>query len=191
MDLERLARSYETEQGELAGAKFVERRLSQLDGCFEDADAFQRAKEKGDPVVYKVGSVEPSDGAGDLHYGLGVLYPGRVGEEYFMTKGHLHAIREAAEVYIGLRGEGFMLLEHETTGESRLEPLGAGKVVYVPGHWAHRTMNTGSEPLTYFGVYPANAGHDYGVIAERNFRKVLVAGPDGPVLKDRAGIDTL
>jgi glucose-6-phosphate isomerase len=78
-----------------------------------------------------------------------------------------------------------MLLEDEQTSESRLEPLGAGKVVYVPGHTAHRTMNTGNEPLTYFGVYPAYAGHDYGAIAERNFRKILVEVDGKAVLKDR------
>jgi len=78
-----------------------------------------------------------------------------------------------------------MLLEDEGTGASRLEPLGAGQIVYVPGHTAHRTMNTGSEPLTYFGVYPANAGHDYGAIAERNFHKILVEENGQPTLKDR------
>ncbi len=130
-------------------------------------------------------AVEPADGAGDLHYGLGVLYPGKVGNEYFLTKGHLHSRREAAEVYIGLAGEGRMLLEDEATGESRLEPFGAGKVVYVPGHTAHRTMNTGDVPLTYFGVFPSDAGHDYGAIAERNFLKVVVEENGVPVLRDR------
>jgi glucose-6-phosphate isomerase len=32
---------------------------------------------------------------------LGVLMPGKVGAEYFMTKGHIHAWRPAAEVYLG------------------------------------------------------------------------------------------
>ena len=31
-------------------------------------------------------------------------------------------------------------------------------------------MNTGNVPLTYLGVYPAKAGHDYAAIAGRNFR---------------------
>ena len=40
-----------------------------------------------------------------------------------MTKGHLHAWREAAEFYIGLSGEGVMLLEDEASGESRMVSL--------------------------------------------------------------------
>jgi glucose-6-phosphate isomerase len=180
-----LTQSYDPQSATMDGGAVVERRLSQLTGCFADEAAFAASVEQEDVVVYRVTAIEPADSSGDLHYGLGVIYPGKVGNEYFLTKGHLHATREAAEVYIGLSGSGFMLLEDEQTGESRLEPLGAGKVVYVPGHTAHRTMNTGNEPLTYFGVYPANAGHDYGAIAERNFRKILVEVDGQAVLKDR------
>ncbi len=162
------------ERGVIAGAPVVRRGLSDLRGCFADAAAYDAALALGDPPLYTVSSVEAGGGGGDLHYGLGVLYPGRIGDEYFMTKGHLHSRREAAEVYIGLRGEGCMLLEDEMTGECRIEPLGAGRVVYVPGHAAHRTINTGDVALVYIGVYPADAGHDYGAIAERNFRMVVV-----------------
>ena len=45
-------------------------------------------------------------------------------------------------------------------------PLTPESAVYVPGHTAHRTINTGDMPLTYLGIYPARAGHDYGVIAD-------------------------
>jgi len=105
--------------------------------------------------------------------------------EYFMTKGHLHARREAAEFYIGLQGEGVMLLENEATGESCMLPLRPNQAVYVPGRTAHRTMNTGSGPLTYLGVYPANAGHDYSAIARRNFRRLVVARDGQPVMVER------
>lgn len=170
---------------QLTGGKEVVRRLSDLAGCFTDPQACQAALAAENPVVYRVIAVEPASGPGDLHYGLGILYAGRVGNEYFLTKGHLHQTREASEVYIGQSGEGLMLLEDEHTGESRIEPLGAGQIVYVPGHTAHRTVNTGSEPLTYFGIYPANAGHDYGAIAKRNFRKVVIEENGRPVMKDR------
>ena len=81
-----------------------------------------------------------------------------------------------------------MLLEEENSGESRLVPLGAHQAVYVPGHTAHRTINIGAEPLVYLGVYPARAGHDYGVIAKRNFRKVVIEREGQPVLLDRAHV---
>lgn len=180
-----LSRHYDPDAGVLSGGKEVRRHLSDVRSAFSDSEAVDRLLEKEDPLLYQVMGIEPGDGPGDLHYGLGILYPGTVGGEYFLTKGHYHETREAAEVYIGLKGRGCMLLEDESTGESRLEPLGEGQVVYVPGHTAHRTMNTGTEPLTYFGVYPANAGHDYGALAERNFRKVVVERDGAPVLIDR------
>ena len=169
----------------LAGGAEVVRRLSDLEGCFSDPEAYRAALAQDNPVLYRVIAVEPGNGAGDLHFGLGVLYPGKIGAEYYLTKGHYHRTREAAEVYIGQGGEGLMLLEDERTGESRVEALGAGRIVYVPGYTAHRTMNTGTEPLTYFGVYPANAGHDYGAIAARNFLKIVVEESGRPVMKDR------
>lgn len=183
--MEQLAHHYNAMTADMEGGSVVERRLSDLRGCFYDTDAYEAVLAKDDPLLYRVTALEPASGAGDLHYGLGILYPGKIGDEYYLTKGHLHRTREAAEVYIGLTGQGMMLLEDEQIGESRLEPLGQGQVLYVPGHTAHRTMNTGSSPLTYFGVYPANAGHDYGIIAERNFLKILVEQHGRPVLQDR------
>jgi len=183
--IQQLMQEYNPVTGELNGGTVVERRLSQLSGCFADEAAYRKALESDDPLLYRVTAIEPGHAEGDLHYGIGVLYPGKIGDEYYLTKGHYHTWREAAEVYIGLSGEGAMLLEDEASGESRLEPLGAGKIVYVPGHTAHRTMNTGSEPLTYIGVYPSKAGHDYGAIAERNFYKILVEQDGKPELMDR------
>lgn len=182
----KLMENYDPVAGTLTGGKEVVRKLSDLRGSFADEAAYEAALSQDDPVLYRVVAVEPGNGAGDLHYGLGILFPGKIANEYYLTKGHLHSTREAAEVYIGLSGEGMMLLEDEASGESRLEPLGEGKVVYVPGHTAHRTMNTGTEPLTYFGIYPANAGHDYGVIAKRNFLKILVERDGKPTLLDRS-----
>lgn len=183
--IQSLSERFDIHDFRLTGGKEVVRRLSDLEGCFEDPKAFQSALALGNPIVYRVIAVEPASGPGDLHYGLGILYAGKVGNEYFLTKGHLHQTRESAEVYIGQSGEGLMLLEDEHTGESRIAPLGMGQIVYVPGHTAHRTMNIGCEPLTYFGIYPANAGHDYGVIAKRNFLKVVVEENGRPVIKDR------
>jgi glucose-6-phosphate isomerase len=180
-----LHRRFDPALGGVDGAPVVERRLSDLRGAFADTGAYYAALALGDPLIYTVASVEPGGGPGDLHYAVATLLPGRIGAEYYLTKGHLHAWRPAAEVYIGVRGAGALLLEDEQNGESQLVPLGPHQVVYVPGSTAHRTVNTGDEPLVYIGVYPAAAGHDYGTIAERNFRRVVVAGDGGPLLLDR------
>ena len=174
--------------GEIPGAPTVKRHLHDLRGCFSDERAFAAAAAAGNPLLYSVAGVEPANGPGDLHYGVGLLMPGKIGDEYYMTKGHLHSWREAAEFYIGLTGEGMMLLEDEACGESRMVPLRPNEVVYVPGHTAHRTMNVGTVPLTYIGVYPAQAGHDYGVIAASNFRCVVIERDGKPTMIERESI---
>ncbi|MPY87911.1 MAG: glucose-6-phosphate isomerase [Luteitalea sp.] len=186
LDLPWLTSRFDVATGAIDGVPSVQRYLADLRGCFADARAYEAALARGNPLVYSVASVEPAHGAGDLHYGLAVVHPGRVGGEYFHTKGHLHQWREAAEIYLGLAGEGAMLLESERTGETRLVPLGEGHVVYVPGYTAHHTINTAAVPLAYLGVYPAAAGHDYGAIADSNFRSVVVERDGRPVLLERA-----
>ena len=163
----------------------TERRLSDVQSIFADQPACQGLL-ASNPLLYSVTQVEDHNGEGDIHYGIGILMPGKVGREYFMTKGHLHAWRPAAEVYIGLRGRGMMLLEDERTGECRAVPLEANSTVYVPGHTAHRTINVGDEPLVYWGVLSSAAGHDYGTVAERNFRLVVVEKNGQPVVMERA-----
>ncbi len=165
--------SFDPRSAAITGAPVTERKLSQLAGCYADPHAFNATLERGDPVIYSVSSLEPAHGDGDLHVGLGMVMPGKIGAEYHLTRGHLHSWREAAEIYIGLSGSGLMLLEGED-GKNAAVPLEANSIVYVPGHTAHRTVNTGVEPLTYLGIYPAKAGHDYAAIAQDNFRQVVI-----------------
>ena len=185
LPLEKLLSQYNPSTGEISGASLLKRHLSDLKGCFADAAAYEQALATDNPLLYTVAVVEPGNADGDLHYGLGVLMPGRIGDEYFMTKGHLHAWREAAEIYFGLSGEGVMLLQDEATGESRMVPLKPNGAVYVPGHTAHRTMNVGKVSLTYIGVYPAKAGHDYGSIAKTNFRCMVIERNGKPAMIER------
>lgn len=149
-------------------------KLSDLAGLFADQAAYEHALAQGDPIVYQVSSFTQMSGERQLHFGFGMLMPGRVGAEYFMTRGHLHNQRDAAEVYLGLGGKGVLLLENEATGDSSVLPLLKDDVVYIPGFTAHRTINVGDEPLLYVGVYPADAGHDYTLTTHRNFRKLVI-----------------
>ncbi len=162
----------------------AERRLRDVQAIFADRLACQSLLTTN-PLIYRVTQVEDHNGEGDIHYGIGMLMPGKVGREYFMTKGHIHAWRPAAEVYIGLRGRGMMLLEDERTGECLAVELTANSTVYVPGYTAHRTVNVGDEPLVYWGVLSSAAGHDYGAVAERNFRLVVVEKDGQPVVMER------
>jgi len=166
----------------------IERRLSDLKGVFADELAYEAALAEEDSLVYSTYCVAPEQGDGAMLYCIGKFMPGRIGAEYYMTKGHIHARPETAEFYFGLRGQGVMLLEDEASGDSQLLPLLPNGAIYVPRHTAHRTMNTGEVPLTYLSVVLADAGHDYEVIAARgNFRKVVVDLDGQPTMLDRAG----
>ena len=183
--LQELLWRFNSSSGEIAGATPVQRHLRHLRGCFYDPSAYEAALSAGDPLLYTVATVQPGTGAGDLHYGMGRLMPGRIGDEFYMTKGHLHTRREAAEIYIGLAGDGVLLLEEEASGDSMMVPLRPEQAVYVPGHTAHRTVNIGTVPLVYLGIYPANAGHDYAPVGRKNFRKVVIERNGRPCLLDR------
>lgn len=176
---------YDPARGTIEGSTVTERRLSDMHDVYADTAAYTAALSGGDPIVYTVQSLEPGDGEGDLHYGIGMIMPGRIGEEYYMTKGHLHFWRPAAEVYIGLKGTGAMLMEDEDSGDGRLVSFGEGSIVYVPGHTAHRTINTGDHPLVYIGVFAARAGHDYAAIAAKRFRHIVVADGATPTMRAR------
>lgn len=181
----RLFSTFDPESGTIDGSRIVSRRLSDLSGVFADASAYDERLKSDDPLVYTVSAFEAAEGEGQVHCGLGIVYPGRVGNEYFMTRGHLHARREAAELYIGLRGRGVMLMQAEDGTHERSVDLIRDSLAYVPGHVAHRTINTGNDPLVYLGVYPANAGHDYETIKKRNFRSVVVMRDGKPVIVPR------
>lgn len=185
LPIDEILSKFDPATGQIVGKPGTERRLSDLRECFADRSAVDAALKKSDPLIYTISNFSPADGEGDLHCGVGCIMPGKIGLEYFMTKGHLHAWRDAAEIYIGLAGEGMMLLEEESTRESRTIELRPNGIVYVPGHTAHRTINVGSTPLAYLGLYPARAGHDYDAIARSNFRCLIVERDGKPAMVER------
>ena len=161
------------------------RRLSQMRGMFADANALERLiSESGDKAIYEFYELGAPERPGGLAFGTSITYPGKVGAEYFMTKGHFHTILETAEVYYTLSGEGRMLTE-SPEGDVALHSLTPGTALYVPERYAHRSVNTGVSPLVTFFVFRADAGHDYGAIESKGFRSLVIEGADGaPQLVD-------
>jgi len=148
------------------------RRASDLRGYYADAAALEEQVRRGNPVHYEVEEIPVPETRGHLMYCISRILPGRVGDEFLMTKGHYHADAGTAEVYLGLRGEGLVLMK--ARGKFRAERIVRGRMVYVPPFWAHRTVNTGRGPLSFFCVYPAGAGHNYGDIASEGFPRRVV-----------------
>lgn len=136
--------------------------VDDLNGVFSDALAYQ----KRDPreVVYRVEMLDSPADAGALYVGVTHLNAGKIGDEFFMTRGHFHKQREQGEVYFGLCGEGLLLLQTEQ-GSARLERVAPGSVHIIPPFTAHRLINTGTEMLSSLAVWPSVAGHDYAALA--------------------------
>lgn len=142
-----------------------QKRLSDLDGLYADAAAFSDAlSDEGDRIVYTVEDVRPEAPAGDLIFGTTFMEPGRIGDEFFMTRGHIHATANRPETYYGESGEGVMLME-APDGEISILEIRPKVMVYVPPLWIHRSVNTGTEPLVMSFCYPVDSGQDYDVIA--------------------------
>jgi glucose-6-phosphate isomerase len=153
--------------------KVTERRLGDLDGLFQEP--------VDDParLVYRVIEIPAPYDNSNLPSSTTIIEPGRVGDEYHFTKGHFHAQRSRAEVYLTLAGEGRLVLATED-GRHAVEPMRRGTVNYVAGGWAHRSVNVGPEPLVFYAVYPGDAGYDYETIERRGFPVLVVAGAEGP-----------
>ena len=162
--------------GSMAGASGSYRKhLGDLAGVYRDEATYAAELERLGPdhLVYTVEESRVSDGAGALVVGTSVLLPGRVGDEYAVTRGHLHAVADRAELYHCLSGTGILLLD-TVDGESEVYPMTAGDALHVPGHWVHRSVNVSDEPFVSLFCYAADAGQDYGIIADAGGMATLV-----------------
>jgi glucose-6-phosphate isomerase, archaeal len=175
--------SFDLKTGDSTDRRPTLRKLSNMRGMFADDAAYAQALAQGDPLLYEFYELGLPEHPGDLAFGTSILYPGRVGEEYYMTKGHFHTILDTAEVYYCLSGQGVMLME-TPEGAWRAEEMTAGKAVYVPKRWAHRSINTGGEKLVTFFTFRGDAGHDYGTIETKGYRKLVVERNGKPTVID-------
>ena len=149
------------------------RYLSNLKGMVADEGALEKMIKKEDTLVYEFYELGVPENPGDLAFGTSICYPGKIGDEFFMTKGHFHGILDIAEVYLCIRGRGLILMENPE-GDCTYEVITPGMMVYVPKRYAHRSINIGKEPFVQFFAFRADAGHDYGTIETKGFRKLVV-----------------
>lgn len=162
----------------------LRRPLSAMRGMYADTDAFDAGVAAGDPLTYEFYDMGVPSLETEIAYGTSITYPGKVGDEYHMTKGHFHERLESAEIYFCISGSGLMLME-SPEGDVQVEEFVPGRAVYVPGRYAHRSINTSpDEPLITFFAFPGDAGHDYGTIETKGFRKIVVERDGQPVLLD-------
>ena len=139
----------------------VSRTLGDLRGIFADVDAFSRMPQNMPACEVSSFLPEQEGTPGGLYFGITYLHPGKVGNEYFMTKGHFHANIDRAEFYWGLEG---------------------GSLHYIPGGVAHRMANTGNTLFSFAACWPSDAGHNYREIADHGFAARLLEVDGKPQL---------
>ncbi len=175
--------TFDLQNGLSSEKESTKRYLSDMSGMFADEAALASAIERNNGIIYEFYELDIPATKGDLQFGTSIVYPGTIGGEYYMTKGHFHIILDTAETYFCLAGQGYMLVEDPEGNWEALEVL-PGRTVYVPGRYAHRSINTGTTPLITYFTYRADAGQDYKTIETKGFRKLLVARGGKPAIVD-------
>ena len=169
----------DTGEVEPAG-RVTENRLSDMAGLYAVGSAGGEAGGGGDPLVYRVAAAPVPEESGEVPFSVTTIEPGVVGEEFFMTKGHVH-VEHQGELYIGLSGRGLLLLyDGDEPRWVEISPEGAG---YIPPGWAHRTVNVGDEPFRFLAVYPGDAGHDYDFVLEKGMGARVFRAEEGYEVK--------
>lgn len=160
-----------------------DRKLSDLRMMFHDKAAIAALLREGDPLIYEIWYHPFQTSKSDMALGVTRLLPGTIGDEYHMTKGHIHERDDQPEIYFCVRGCGYLLLQ-TIDGEFRAEPWQPGTISHIPPMWAHRVVNTGDDMLVFVASYHLSAGHDYAPIIEKGFRKLVVERAGQPTLVD-------
>jgi glucose-6-phosphate isomerase len=156
--------------------------LGDMAASFADGTAAAAAPER---VVYRVSKRDVPLEAGELLQCVTEILPGDCAGECFMTRGHGHADSTCAEIYLGVSGTGCVLMQKG--GEFKLEPIEAGRAVYIPGGWNHRTVNVSpSDPLVFYSVWPAQSGYDYQAVGRSPFSRRVFRDGAGYTLVEQS-----
>ncbi|MGF1777743.1 glucose-6-phosphate isomerase family protein [Vibrio nomapromontoriensis] len=160
--------------------------LGALEGVF--ADEVKRAESAQDNIIYRVEMLPAQHAEGKLNFGVSHIEPGLIGEEFHMTRGHIHQRKEQAEFYFGSQGEGLLLMQTEQ-GEVSIEKVFPGSVHHIPGFVAHRLINTGNTRLSALAVWPAIAGHNYDFLKDVGFNVRVLKSSTGYKIVSNDAVD--
>jgi len=98
-----------------------------------------------------------------------LIYPGTIGKEFHMTKGHVHKSGKE-EFYILLEGKGSLLLQKNN--KPRTIKLKKGELTLIHKGEAHRLVNIGKTPLKAMSIYHEDSKPSYEIkFKKRIFRK--------------------
>ncbi|MEN8174014.1 MAG: glucose-6-phosphate isomerase family protein, partial [Chloroflexota bacterium] len=86
-------------------------------------------------------------------------------------------------IYVVTSGKGGMLLS-DRSGNCQFIEMVPGNLYYVPGNFAHRTLNIGSEEFAFLCIWPPDIIHDYESIAKNGFPKLIMSSQTGYTVMD-------
>lgn len=155
------------------------RKMSALPGLFAREDLRLEAAAGQDPVVYTVQSSPVPEIGRELPQSITTIYPGTVGGEFFMTKGHQHPDAQG-EIYLGVGGVGGLLLFDGN--QTAWIDMADGVIGYIPPGWADRSVNVGTSEYRFLAVYPGSAGHDHQWVLDHGMGNRVHAGSEGHML---------
>lgn len=144
------------------------RHVSHLAEMFSDQTAVKKAIAGVDPLVYEIRHTHFVTRNSDMALGVSTIYPGMVGSEYYMTKGHVHERDDQPEIYYCVRGSGLLLMD-DLNGDFQAAPFNAGTIIHIPPQYAHRVVNTGPDLLIFVSAFHLAAGHNYAPVKEKGF----------------------
>jgi glucose-6-phosphate isomerase len=153
----------------------IQRKLNDVKDIFSDQKAVKEILNSNNPTIIDVYMAPVPETVEHIMALMTIIHPGKIGGEYYMTKGHIHDSDEAPEVYITMKGEGKLILQTEDN-QTFIGEMKPGTINYIPSNWAHRAVNIGNEDLVFFGIYPASSKRDYSFIGQnkKNFIKMVV-----------------
>lgn len=168
---------------ELSGKPVINqlRKLKDIAPIFKDQEALKSMSSEMLCYTVQLYFPVPQGTPGALGFGNTFIYPGKVGNEYIMTKGHFHAKGESSEYYWGVQGKG-MLIMMDRERNTWAEEMYPGSLHYIGDNIAHRVANTGDTILIFGASWTSDAGHDYETIARKGFSARLLEINSEPVL---------
>lgn len=128
--------------------------LSDLKEFLNEKKQAEKILQQKNPLIYTVKSIEEYQ----ISYAITKINPGKIGKEFFLTKGHYHK-QKSSEVYYLLRGQGTLILKKG----KNLKKIKLKKNIfhYIPEGYFHRVLNTGKTPLEFLSIYQTNSNPMY------------------------------
>jgi glucose-6-phosphate isomerase len=157
------------------------RRIKDIASIFKDQKAVEELSPERIAYTVQLYFPVPEGKTGALAFGNTTIFPGKAGNEYFMTKGHFHGQADRAEFYWCIQGKGMLILMDQNRN-SWAEEMVPGSLHYIGANTALRVANTGDENLIFGACWPSDAGHNYEEIAINGFSARLFEINNKPLL---------